>query len=188
MDRNARLAWTMVAIVGGMLGLAYAAVPLYEIFCKATGFAGTPQVAQEGERPVLGRTVTVRFDSNVDPNLPWRFEPAEREVKVHLGEEKLVFFRATNVSQRPIVGTATFNITPERTGRWFDKIQCFCFTEQVLKPGQSVDMPVTFFVDPEMDKDRRYDDIRTITLSYTFFEAKTERAKTLLGGTPGDGS
>ena len=187
-DKNARLAWTMVAIVGGMLGLAYAAVPLYEIFCKATGFAGTPQVAQEGERPVLGRTVTVRFDSNVDPNLPWRFEPAEREVKVHLGEEKLVFFRATNVSQRPIVGTATFNITPERTGRWFDKIQCFCFTEQVLKPGQSVDMPVTFFVDPEMDKDRRYDDIRTVTLSYTFYEAKTERAKTLLGTIPGGGS
>ena len=186
-DKNARVAWTMVAIVGGMLALAYAAVPLYEIFCKATGFAGTPVVAQEGERPVLERTVTVRFDSNVDPNLPWRFQPLEREVKVKLGEEKLVFFRATNVSQRPIVGTATYNITPERTGRWFDKIQCFCFTEQLLKPGQSVEMPVTFFVDPEMAKDRRYDDIRTITLSYTFFEAKTERAKTLLGGTP-DGS
>ena len=186
-DKNARVAWTMVAIVGGMLGLAYAAVPLYEIFCKATGFAGTPVVAQEGERPVLERTVTVRFDSNVDPNLSWRFQPLQREVKVKLGEEKLVFFRATNVSQRPIVGTATYNITPERTGRWFDKIQCFCFTEQLLKPGQSVEMPVTFFVDPEMAKDRRYDDIRTITLSYTFFEAKTERAKTLLGGTP-DGS
>jgi len=190
-DKNARLAWTMVAIVGGMLALAYAAVPLYEIFCKATGFAGTPVVTREGAqgegRPVLERTVTVRFDSNVDPNLPWRFQPLEREVKVKLGEEKLVFFRATNVSQRPIVGTATYNITPERTGRWFDKIQCFCFTEQLLKPGQSVEMPVTFFVDPEMAKDRRYDDIRTITLSYTFFEAKTERAKTLLGGTP-DGS
>jgi cytochrome c oxidase assembly protein subunit 11 len=107
---------------------------------------------------------------------------------VHLGEEKLVFFRATNVSQRPIVGTATYNITPERMGGWFDKVQCFCFTEQLLKPGQSVDMPVTFFVDPEMAKDRRYDDIRTVTLSYTFYEAKTERAKTLLGATPGNGS
>ena len=175
-------------IVGGMLGLAYAAVPLYEAFCKATGFAGTPLVAQEGERPVIARTVEVRFDSNTDPNLPWRFQPVERAVKVHLGEEKLVFFRATNVSQRPIVGTATYNVTPERTAGWFNKIQCFCFTEQLLQPGQSVDMPVVFFVDAEMDKDRRYDDIRTITLSYTFYEAKTERAKTLLGGTPANGT
>jgi len=176
-DRNARLAWRLVAIVGGMLALAYAASPLYEMFCKATGFAGTPIVAQEGERPVLSRTVTVRFDSNV-----------EREVKVRLGEEKLVYFRATNVSQRPIVGTATYNVTPEPAGPWFNKLQCFCFTEQLLQPGQSVDMPVVFFVDPEMDKDRRYDNIRTVTLSYTFFEAKTERAKTLLGGIPANGS
>jgi cytochrome c oxidase assembly protein subunit 11 len=182
MDRNARTAWKLVAVVGGMLGLAYAAVPLYEAFCKATGFGGTPLVAQEGERAVVDRTVTVRFDSNVDPNLSWRFEPEQREVKVKLGEEKLVFFRATNVSQRPIVGTATYNVTPERTAGWFNKIQCFCFTEQLLKPGQSVDMPVVFFVDAEMAGDRRYDDIRTITLSYTFYEAKTERAKTLLGG------
>jgi cytochrome c oxidase assembly protein subunit 11 len=182
MDGNARTAWKLVAVVGGMLGLAYAAVPLYEAFCKATGFAGTPLVAQEGERPVINRTVTVRFDSNVDPNLSWRFEPEQREVNIRLGEEKLVFFRATNVSQRPIVGTATYNVTPERTAGWFNKIQCFCFTEQLLKPGQSVDMPVVFFVDAEMAKDRRYDDIHTITLSYTFYEAKTERAKTLLGG------
>ena len=187
-DKNARLAWTMVAIVGGMLGLAYAAVPLYQAFCKATGFAGTPLVAQEGERPVIARTVEVRFDSNTDANLPWRFQPVERSVKVHLGEEKLVFFRATNLSQRPIVGTATYNVTPEWTAGWFNKIQCFCFTEQLLQPGQSVDMPVLFFVDADMDKDRRYDDVRTITLSYTFYEAKTERAKTLLGGTPANGS
>ena len=188
MDRNARTAWKLVLVVGGMLGMAYAAVPLYEAFCKATGFGGTPLVAQEGERPVIGRTVEVRFDSNVDPNLAWRFEPVEREVKVHLGEEKLVFFRATNLSQRPIVGTATYNVTPERTAGWFNKIQCFCFTEQLLAPGQSVDMPVVFFVDAEMAKDRRYDDIRTITLSYTFYEAKTERAKTLLGGMPANGT
>jgi len=187
-DKNARLAWTMVAIVGGMLGLAYAAVPLYEAFCKATGFAGTPLVAKEGERPVINRTVEVRFDSNTDANLPWRFQPVERSVKVHLGEEKLVFFRATNVSQRPIVGTATYNVTPEWTAGWFNKIQCFCFTEQLLQPGQSIDMPVLFFVDADMDKDRRYDDVRTITLSYTFYEAKTERAKTLLGGTPANGT
>ena len=117
-----------------------------------------------------------------------RFEPLQREIKVQLGEEKLVHFRATNISQRPIVGTATYNVTPERTAGWFNKVQCFCFTEQLLQPGQSVDMPVVFFVDAEMAKDRRYDDIRTITLSYTFYEAKTERAKTLLGGTPANGT
>jgi cytochrome c oxidase assembly protein subunit 11 len=187
-DRNARLAWTMVAVVGGMLALSYAAVPLYEAFCKATGFAGTPLIAKEGERPVINRTIEVRFDSNIDANLPWRFQPVERSVKVHLGEEKLVFFRATNLSQRPIVGTATYNVTPEWTAGWFNKVQCFCFTEQLLQPGQSVDMPVLFFVDADMDKDRRYDDVRTITLSYTFYEAKTERAKTLLGGTPANGT
>ena len=191
-NRNTRLAWTMVAVVGGMLALSYAAVPLYEAFCKATGFAGTPLVAKEGtqgaERPFINRTVEVRFDSNTDANLPWRFQPVERSVKVRLGEEKLVFFRATNLSQRPVVGTATYNVTPEWTAGWFNKVQCFCFNEQLLQPGQSVDMPVLFFVDADMDKDRRYDDVRTITLSYTFYEAKTERAKTLLGGTPANGT
>ena len=185
-DKNARLAWTLAAAVGGMLALAYAASPLYDMFCRATGFGGTPKIAVEGERPILSRTVNVRFDSNVDANLPWRFTPLEREVKVKLGEERLVHYRVTNVSQRPIVGTSTYNVTPETSGAWFNKLQCFCFTEQLLLPGQSMDMPVVFFVDPEMDKDRRYDNVRTITLSYTFFEAKTERAKTLLGSVPAD--
>jgi cytochrome c oxidase assembly protein subunit 11 len=180
-DRNTRLAWTMVLIVGGMLGLSYAAVPLYEAFCRATGFGGTPLIAQSDDHPVIARTMVVRFDSNTDPGLPWRFEPAQRSVKVHLGEQKLVYFRATNQSDRPIVGTATYNITPEASARWFNKIQCFCFTEQLLKPGQTIDMPVLFFVDPDMDKDRRFDDVHTVTLSYTFYESKTERAKTLLG-------
>jgi cytochrome c oxidase assembly protein subunit 11 len=180
-DRNTRLAWTMVLIVGGMLGLSYAAVPLYEAFCRATGFGGTPLVAQSDDHPVIARTMVVRFDSNTDPGLPWRFEPDQRKVTVHLGEQKLVYFRATNLSDRPIVGTATYNITPEASAKWFNKIQCFCFTEQLLKPGQTVDMPVLFFVDPDMDKDRRYDDVHTVTLSYTFYESKTERAKTLLG-------
>ncbi|CAN5864751.1 cytochrome c oxidase assembly protein [soil metagenome] len=185
-DRNARLAWSLAGVVGGMLALAYAASPLYDLFCRTTGFAGTPLVAQAGERPILSRTVNVRFDSNVDANLPWRFQPLEREVKVQLGEERLVHYRVTNVSQRPIVGTSSYNVTPEASGPWFNKLQCFCFTEQLLLPGQSLDLPVVFFVDPEMDKDRRYDNIRTITLSYTFFEAKTERAKILLGGIPAD--
>ena len=188
MDKNARIAWTLVLVTAGMLGMAYAAVPLYQAFCRATGFAGTPLIAQSDDRPVIARTVKVRFDTNVDPGLAWRFEPEQRQVTVHLGEEKLVYFRATNLSQRPIVGAANYNVTPERTAGWFNKIQCFCFTEQLLKPGQSVDMPVVFFVDADMDKDRRYDDIKTITLSYTFHEAKTERAKTLLGGLTANGS
>jgi cytochrome c oxidase assembly protein subunit 11 len=187
-DKNARLAWSLVAVFAGMLGLAYASAPLYRAFCQATGFGGTTQVAVEGDRPVLKRTVEVRFDTSVDPNLSWYFEPVQREVTVRLGEEKLVYFRATNRSQRPIVGTATYNVTPETAGAWFNKIQCFCFTEQLLQAGQSVDMPVIFFVDPDMDKDRRYDNVRTITLSYTFFESKTERAKTLLGGVPASGN
>lgn len=183
-DRNARVAWRLAGVAAGMLALAYAASPLYDMFCRVTGFAGTPVVAAAGDRPVIARTVQVRFDSNVDPNLPWRFQPLEREVKVRLGEEHLTHYRVTNVSQRPIVGTSTYNVTPEPAGPWFNKLQCFCFTEQLLMPGQSIDMPVVFFVDPEMDKDRRYDNVRTVTLSYTFYEAKTERAKTLLGGIP----
>lgn len=168
-DRNARLAWSLVVLVGGMLGLAYASVPLYEMFCRVTGFGGTPVVAQAGERSVIDRQVVVRFDSNVDSNLPWRFQPVQREVKVRLGEEKLVFFRATNVSQRPIVGTSTYNVTPETSGPWFNKLQCFCFTEQLLMPGERKEFPLTFFVDPAILKDDDGRNVAEITLSYTFF-------------------
>ena len=173
MDKNARIAWTLVLVTAGMLGMAYAAVPLYQAFCKATGFAGTPLVAQSDDRPVIARTVKVRFDTNVDPGLAWRFEPEQRQVTVHLGEEKLVYFRATNLSQRPIVGAANYNVTPERTAGWFNKIQCFCFTEQTLKPGQTVDMPVVFFVDPKILKDDDTKDVHEITLSYTFYPVES---------------
>ena len=186
-EKNARLGRRLVLLTAGMGGLAYASAPLYDLFCRTTGFGGRPLVAQPGDRPILDRTVAVRFDSNVDSALPWRFEPLQREVRVQLGEERLAHYRVTNLSQRPLVGTSTYNVTPEHAGPWFNKLQCFCFTEQLLLPGQSVDMPVVFFVDPELDKDRRYDNIRTVTLSYTFFEAKTERARTLLGGVPADG-
>ena len=183
--RNRKVARRLFLATAGMGGFAYASAPLYDLFCRTTGFGGTPVVAQAGDRPILDRTVNVRFDSNVDTALPWKFQPLQREVKVRLGEEYLAYYRVTNLSQRAAVGTSTYNVTPETAGGWFNKLQCFCFTEQLLLPGQSVDMPVIFFVDPELDKDRRYDNIRTITLSYTFFEAKTERARTLLGGLPG---
>jgi cytochrome c oxidase assembly protein subunit 11 len=183
--KNRKVARRLFLATAGMGGFAYASAPLYDLFCRTTGFGGTPVVAQAGDRPILDRTVNVRFDSNVDTALPWKFQPLQREVKVRLGEEHLAYYRVTNLSQRPAVGTSTYNVTPETAGGWFNKLQCFCFTEQLLLPGQSVDMPVIFFVDPELDKDRRYDNIRTITLSYTFFEAKTERARTLLGGVAG---
>lgn len=183
--RNRKVARRLFLTTAGMGAFAYASAPLYDLFCRTTGFGGTPVVAQAGDRPILDRTVNVRFDSNVDTALPWKFQPLQREVKVRLGEEYLAYYRVTNLSQRAAVGTSTYNVTPETAGGWFNKLQCFCFTEQLLLPGQSVDMPVIFFVDPELDKDRRYDNIRTITLSYTFFEAKTERARTLLGGVPG---
>ena len=186
-EKNARLGRRLVLLTAGMGGLAYASAPLYDLFCRTTGFGGRPLVAQPGDRPILDRTVAVRFDSNVDSALPWRFEPLQREVRVQLGEERLAHYRVTILSQRPLVGTSTYFVKPEQAGPWFNKLQCFCFTEQLLLPGQSVDMPVVFFVDPELDKDRRYDNIRTVTLSYTFFEAKTERARTLLGGVPADG-
>jgi len=178
--RNRRVV-SMVALgVAGMLGLAFASVPLYELFCKATGFNGTTQVADQAPGRVLERTVRVRFDASMDANLPWKFEPLQREVTVRLGEEKLVHYRATNLSQRPIVGTATYNVLPDIAGQWFNKVQCFCFTEQLLMPGQSVDMPVVFFVDPDMAKERRYDGVSTITLSYTFFESRTDKARDML--------
>jgi cytochrome c oxidase assembly protein subunit 11 len=198
--RNRRLVTGVFVWVAAMVGLAYASVPLYALFCKVTGFGGTTQVAATGPGRILERTVTVRFDASRESSLPWKFEPLQRQVTVRLGEEALVFYRATNLSQRPIVGTATYNVTPDLAGAWFNKIQCFCFTEQLLMPGETVEMPVTFFIDPEMANDRKYDRVTNITLSYTFFEATSDRAKSLLekarttpgvgqapsGGGPGD--
>ena len=132
-DRNARLAWAMAAVVGGMLGLAYASVPLYEMFCKVTGFGGTPLVAQAGDRPVLDRTVTVRFDSNVDPNMPWRFEPEKTEIEVKIGEVATAYYKVTNEAARETLGQAAYNVTPTTTGAYFQKINCFCLFVMVDK-------------------------------------------------------
>ena len=178
--RNVKLMWGLLGFTGLMIGMAFAAVPLYDLFCRATGFGGTPQVAEAATKPVGKRVMTVRFNSDVSGDLPWAFTPAQREVEVRLGEEKLVFYRATNRSAQPIVGSATFNVTPAKAGIYFNKIQCFCFTEQLLKPGQSVDMPVTFFVDPDLANDPGMADVTTISLSYTFFISKTDRAKQIL--------
>ena len=169
--RNGATAAAAFVVVAGMIGLAYASVPLYRWFCQVTGFGGTTQVAETAPLKVLDRVITVRFNADVNGKLPWAFQPVQREVKVRLGEQALAFYQARNDADAPIVGTATFNVTPPKAGAYFNKVECFCFTEQRLDPGRSVDMPVTFFVDPEMVNDRNLDDVTTITLSYTFFKA-----------------
>ena len=153
-----------------MIGAAYAAVPLYQIFCQVTGFGGTTQVAEEAPAEIGERIITVRFNADTARNMPWKFSPQQRAVTLHVGEQTLAFYQASNPTDRAIVGSSTFNVTPAKAGAYFNKIECFCFTEQVLVPGQSVDMPVSFFVDPAISDDPNLDDVKTITLSYTFFE------------------
>ncbi len=153
----------------GMVGLSFAAVPLYRLYCQVTGYAGTTQRAEKASDTVLDRTVTVRFDSNVATDLPWTFEPEQRRLEVKIGETTLAFYKATNNSDHAITGSAVFNVAPEAVGLYFNKIQCFCFTEQRLEPGQTVDMAVSFYVDPEFVKDDDTKDLSELTLSYTFY-------------------
>jgi len=168
--RNRTTSIILVAVVAGMVGLSYAAVPLYRAFCQVTGFGGTTQRAEKAPETVItDRKVKVRFDANVNSSLPWRFEPLEREILVRPGEQILAFYRATNRSDRPTTGAATFNVTPMTAGQFFAKVDCFCFTEQTLGPNETVEMPVLFFVDPTIATDRHGRGITTITLSYTFF-------------------
>ena len=161
-------AWCAVVVVA-MVGAAYAAVPLYRLFCQVTGFDGTPRIASKPSDTVLERTLTVRFDGNVAPGLPWSFGPVDTTHRVRIGENSLAFYRAANTSDRPVVGTATFNVFPEQAAPFFNKLQCFCFTEQLLQPGESVEMPVSFFIDPQIITDKDARAITHITLSYTFY-------------------
>jgi cytochrome c oxidase assembly protein subunit 11 len=165
---RATAAWC-AALVVAMVGAAYASVPLYRLFCQVTGFDGTPQRAVQPASVVLDRTMTVRFDANVAPGFPWRFEPVQTTLDVKIGETALAFYRATNVSDRAVTGTATFNVFPEQAAVFFNKLECFCFKEQVLEPGQSVEMPVSFFIDPQIVDDKDARGTSHITLSYTFF-------------------
>lgn len=173
--RNRQVGLGMVAIVGAMVGLAYASVPLYQLFCQVTGFGGTPQIAEEiNVQRVDGKTLKVRFDSSVNATLDWHFKPNQREMVVTLGQDYLASYRAINQGGEPVVGTATFNVTPMKAAPYFSKIECFCFTEQTLSAGERADMPVSFYVDPEIMNDPNTRDVTTITLSYTFFKARTE--------------
>ena len=160
---------TTVGIVAFMGGLSFAAVPFYDWFCRVTGFAGTTQVADAASDVVLDQTVLVRFDANTDRDMPWRFEPVEREMRVRIGDNALAFYRAHNPTDQPVAGSASFNVTPFEGGGYFSKIECFCFVEQVLAPGETVEMPVSFYVDPEIVEDAQMAGVKVITLSYTFF-------------------
>lgn len=162
-------ALALTGVVGGMGGAAFAAVPAYRWFCQVTGFGGTTRRADAAPATAGNRTITIRFDANTDPALPWRFRPKQREVAVKVGEEGLAFYQAENLSSDVVMGQAGFNVTPLKAGRYFNKVQCFCFNEQVLRPGETANMPVTFFVDPAIAEDPNLDDVATITLSYTFF-------------------
>jgi cytochrome c oxidase assembly protein subunit 11 len=167
--RNRNTAMVCSGVVAGMVALSFAAVPLYQLFCQVTGYGGTTQRAEAVAGPVLDRMISVRFDSNVGNGLPWDFRPVERQIELKVGEQAQGTYRATNVSDRPTTGTATFNVSPSVAGAYFVKIECFCFTEQALAPGESVDMPVMFFIDPEIADDPEVAKLGTITLSYTFY-------------------
>ncbi|MBM3524173.1 MAG: cytochrome c oxidase assembly protein, partial [Alphaproteobacteria bacterium] len=176
--RNRRLAFGLLGLVAGMTGVAFAAVPLYQWFCAVTGFGGTTMRADSAPSSPGERLITVRFNADVGgTDLPWRFRALEHSVRLKVGEERLAFYRAENAGQAPVVGTATYNVTPHKAAIHFKKIACFCFTEQELAPGESLEMPVSFFVDPAIADDRRMRDVHTITLSYTFFRAPNATPK-----------
>lgn len=169
--KNRRVALISAAVVVGMVGLAYASVPLYRLFCQVTGFGGTTQRAEAAPAQTVDRTMTILFDANTAGSLPWTFEPMQRALQVKVGAENFAYYRATNNSDHAITGSAVFNVTPDTSGAYFNKIECFCFTQQTLKPGQTVEMPVSFFIDPAIVEDHGLDKIDTITLSYTFYPA-----------------
>jgi cytochrome c oxidase assembly protein subunit 11 len=166
--RNLRI--VLAGVVVTMLALAYASVPLYRIFCQKTGFGGTTQVAKAASTLVVNREITVRFNADVHRDLPWKFRPLQTEIKVKVGENALAFYESQNWSDKPISGIATYNVTPDKAGIYFNKVACFCFEEQVLSPHQRVEMPVQFFIDPDFATDPDLMDVNTITLSYTFFK------------------
>jgi cytochrome c oxidase assembly protein subunit 11 len=168
----------LVGMIGAMAGLAYASVPLYQLFCQVTGYGGTTQRAGAAPGAATERDVTIRFNADVSGDLAWSFQPLESEITFRIGEQRLAYYRVHNLSERRLVGTATFNVTPFTAGPYFAKVECFCFEEQVLEPGESADLPVSFYVDPAMLDDPETADIRTITLSYTFFRAPDDGAAT----------
>jgi len=186
-NRNRRTVIWLSATAIGMVGLSFASVPLYTMFCQVTGYYGTTQRAEALPGKVSDKIVTVRFDSQTAPDLGWEFRPLQRAVQIRPGEEKTITYRAINRTNKPITGTATYNVTPLKVGVYFDKLECFCFTEQYLAPGQSADLTVSFFVDPDIVTDPNTKEVDTITLSYTMFRkagAEQVRSSALAAPTP----
>ncbi len=174
--KNLRVALLAASVAAGMVGLSYASVPLYRLFCQVTGFGGTTPRADAAPQHATEQTIRIQFDANTSSGLGWAFHPVQESVTVKIGEQNLAFYKATNTSDKPLTGTAVFNVTPVQAGAYFNKIQCFCFTEQLLEPGQSIDMPVSCFVDPEILKDPDAAGIKEITLSYTFYPVDKPKA------------
>ncbi len=173
---NKRIALVCAGVAVGMVGLAFASVPLYDLFCRATGFDGRPLQSSFAPETILDRTISVRFDANVSPGLSWTFSSVNPEVELRLGEVKTVYYKVRNSGREPATGIATYNVQPDLAGSYFVKIQCFCFTEQQLQPGEERDEAVVFYVDPALVKDTSIGDLQSITLSYTFFPSKNGQA------------
>jgi cytochrome c oxidase assembly protein subunit 11 len=172
MNKNNKMAINLLAMAAGMLMLAYASVPLYRLFCEVTGYGGTTRQASAAPQTISERVINIEFNADIDPALNWEFKPGERSHKVKIGEQALTYYVAHNRENYPVKGHAVYNVVPFKAGPYFNKIECFCFTEQTLAAGQKVDMPVSFFIDPAMLNDPDMKDVKTITLSYTFFPTK----------------
>ena len=185
-QKNLRVAGIAAGAALGMLGLAYASVPLYALFCQVTGFGGTTQRAVAAPEKPSGETIAVRFDANISGNLGWTFHAEQPVMTVKVGEQSMAHYRAVNTSDKVLTGSAIFNVTPVAAGIYFNKIQCFCFTEQTLKPGESADMPVVYFVDPDMLQDADAAGIKEITLSYTFYPVDTPNTASDASAASGD--
>ncbi len=166
---NGAIVAACLVFVVGMVGMSYAAVPLYQIFCQVTGYGGTTRQVEQASDVVLDRKIKIRFDANVSSGLPWEFKPEQREIEISIGETKQISYRSKNLFNSETTGQATFNVTPQAAGAYFNKVECFCFTEQTLKPGEEAEMPVVFFVDPDIVNEPETKNINTITLSYTFY-------------------
>ncbi len=179
-NRSRRTAFSLFGIAVVMCSLSFAAVPLYDWFCRVTGYGGETRTASGASGEILDQTIRVRFDSNVESGMPWRFKPVVREMEIRIGETGLAFYEATNISDEPIAGTASYNVAPFSAGSFFTKIACFCFDEQVLQPGETVQMPVTFYVDPEIITDREAKFVKQITLSYTFHKTELPEVSQVL--------
>jgi cytochrome c oxidase assembly protein subunit 11 len=173
-NANKRLAFGLLSVVAVMIGLSFAAVPLYRLFCQVTGYAGTTQRVDAPSAQATDRSISIRFDANTSSELDWSFQPVENRIDLKVGENRLAFYKAVNRTGKPLTGTATFNVTPELAGAYFNKVDCFCFTQQTLAAGQEADMPVSFFIDPAILDDPDARNIEEITLSYTFFKVEME--------------